>query len=94
MRGTLSYECLLFSDTVISCVAKVAGTDFDLAKMRNPWGRGEFESGMWDDDGPGWDQYPAVKAALQPEAKDDGIFWVSKEEFFKYLLQTIYMRHF
>jgi hypothetical protein len=31
-----------------------------------------------------------VKAALQPEAKDDGIFWVSKEEFFEYF-QTVYL---
>lgn len=75
---------------MISCFPKVAGTDFDLAKMRNPWGRGEFENGMWGDDGPGWAQYPAVKAAVKPEAKDDGIFWVSKEEFFKYFT-TIYL---
>ena len=73
----------------MSGVAKVAGTNFDLAKMRNPWGRGEFVSGMWDDDGPGWDRYPAVTAVLQPEAKDDGICWVSKEEFFEYF-HTVY----
>ena len=76
--------------TVISCVSKVAGTDFDLAKMRNPWGKGEFESGMWDDDGPGWTDHPEVKDALKPEVKDDGIFWVSKEEFFEYFT-TIYL---
>jgi hypothetical protein len=27
---------------------------------------------MWDDDGPGWDRYPQVKAALNPVAADDG----------------------
>jgi hypothetical protein len=31
-----------------------------------------------------------VKALLNPVAADDGIFWVSKEEFFKYF-HTIYL---
>jgi hypothetical protein len=31
-------------------------------------------------DGPGWEQYPDVKAVLQPEAKDDGIFWVRQTD--------------
>ena len=38
----------------------------------------------------GWVEYPDVKAALNPVAIDDGIFWVSKEEFFKYFA-TIYL---
>lgn len=70
--------------SVVRCLANVAGTEFDLVQMRNSWGFGEFGNGMWDDDGPGWDQYPAVKAALSPVNADDGIFWLSKEEFFKY----------
>ena len=36
------------------------------------------------DDGPGWDGFPEVKEALNHEAKDDGIFWVNKAEFFQY----------
>ena len=77
--------------TVLTCVSKVAGTEFDLAKVRNPWGSGEFESGLWDDDGPGWDEHPEVKEALKPDlGVDDGIFWVSKEEFFKYF-HTVYL---
>ncbi len=39
---------------------------------------------MFDDDGPGWDQYPQIKKALNPVVADDGIFWVTKEEFFKF----------
>jgi len=70
--------------TVLECVNDVAGTDFDLIKVRNPWGRGEFSSGFWDDDGPGWAEHPEVKAALNPVAIDDGVFWLSKEEFFAY----------
>merc|ERR1719198_2198074 len=65
--------------TVLNCVNDVAGTEFDMIKVRNPWGQGEFQSGMWDDDGAGWDQYPEVKAALNPVQADDGVFWVSKE---------------
>lgn len=70
--------------TVLTCVNNAGGTDFDLIKVRNPWGKGEFQSGMWDDDGPGWTEYPEVKRALKPVAADDGVFWVSKDEFFKY----------
>ena len=33
---------------------------FDLAKVRNPWGSGEFESGMWNDNGDGWSDHPEV----------------------------------
>ena len=76
--------------TVLECVNDVAGTTFDLIKVRNPWGKGEFESGNWDDDGPGWVQYPQVKAALNPVVCDDGIFWVDKDEFFKYF-KTLYL---
>ena len=77
--------------TVLTCVKDVAGTDFALAQVRNPWGTGEFESGQWDDDGPGWSMYPEVKDALNPAlGVDDGIFWVSREEFFKYF-KTIYL---
>jgi hypothetical protein len=45
---------------------------------------------MWDDDGPGWDAHPEVKAALNPVAADDGIFYMSKEEFFTYF-STVYL---
>jgi hypothetical protein len=76
--------------SVIECVNDVAGTDIDLIKVRNPWGKGEIEDGMFDDDGPGWDQYPQVKKALNPVVADDGIFWVTKKEFFK-IYQTIFL---
>jgi len=76
--------------SVLRCVNDVAGTDIDLLQMRNPWGRGEIKEGMWDDDGPGWDEYPQVKAELNPTVADDGIFWLSKDEFFKYF-HTIYL---
>jgi len=70
--------------TVLESINDVAGTDVDLIKVRNPWGKGEIEHGLFDDDGPGWDQYPQIKRALNPVAADDGIFWVTKQEFFKF----------
>lgn len=71
--------------SLLEVVNDAAGTDVDLIKMRNPHGRGELTAGQWaDDDGPGWKQYPQIKALLNPVKADDGIFWVSKAEFFQY----------
>lgn len=70
--------------SVIESVRKVAGTDIDLFKVRNPWGKGEIEDGEFDDDGPGWTKYPQIKELLNPVAEDDGIFWLTKQEFFRF----------
>ena len=43
-----------------------------------------MEKGRWNDHGPGWADFPAVKGYLDPVFKDDGLFWMSKEEFFTY----------
>eukprot|EP00656_Telonema_subtile_P049244 TRINITY_DN6077_c0_g1_i1.p1 TRINITY_DN6077_c0_g1~~TRINITY_DN6077_c0_g1_i1.p1 ORF type:complete len:458 (-),score=128.76 TRINITY_DN6077_c0_g1_i1:185-1558(-) len=76
--------------TILDCENDVAGTEFDLIKVRNPWGSGELETGYWDDDGPGWEAHPEVKAALNPQKIDNGIFWMSKEEFFQFF-RNIYV---
>jgi len=77
--------------TVLTCVRDVAGSGFDMIKMRNPWGSGEFEKGKWDDHGPYWEKYPRVKAALCPTlGVDDGLFWMERDEFFKYF-KTVYL---
>ncbi|KAL7565544.1 hypothetical protein ACA910_003821 [Epithemia clementina (nom. ined.)] len=75
--------------SVIECHNDVAGTPIDLIKVRNPWGKGEIEDGEFDDDGPGWKKWPQVKKAVNPVIADDGIFWVTKDEFFKFF-STIY----
>eukprot|EP00438_Fugacium_kawagutii_P021001 Skav228366 [mRNA] locus=scaffold1981:186121:187188:+ [translate_table: standard] len=54
--------------------------DFKMIQIRNPWGRGEW-SGNWSDKSPLWDQHPAVKKSLEHEDKDDGIFWMSWDDF-------------
>ena len=76
--------------TVITSIHNVAGTGIDMMKVRNPWGKGEIEDGEFDDDGPGWDKYPQIKELLKPVVADDGIFWVTKDEFFDFF-ETIYV---
>jgi len=77
--------------TVLTCLNDAGGTGFDMIKMRNPWGKGEFEGGGWTDGGPMWKEHPEVyKACGNPESRDDGIFWIEKEEFFKHF-GTIYL---
>ena len=76
--------------SLLTCKNDVAGTEVDLLQMRNPHGKGEITDGKWGDDGPGWKESPQVEAELKPVKADDGIFWVSKEEFFKHFV-TIYL---
>jgi len=76
--------------SLISAHDNVAGTGIGLLNMRNPWGSGEIDNGEFDDDGPGWEKYPQIKEELNPVIVDDGAFWVTKEEFFRFY-QTIYV---
>ena len=79
--------------TVLQAFSNVAGSGLDLVQVRNPWGTGEFEKGMWTDINglaSGWQKYPKVKALLQPKVAEDGLFWMSKEEFYKYF-RTVYL---
>jgi len=76
--------------TILDVVANAGGTEFNMVKVRNPWGKGEFKSGKWDDDGPGWEEYPDVKDALKPVQANDGVFWVEMDEFFQYF-HSIYL---
>jgi hypothetical protein len=76
--------------SVIDCRNDVAGTDIDLIQVRNPWGRGEIENGMFVGNGRGWKKYPQIKKLLKPVNSDDGIFWLTKQEFFKHY-ETIYL---
>ena len=53
-----------------------------LVKLRNPWGRGEWQ-GKWSDNDPNWT--PELKQILGfTGKKEDGIFFMSWEEFQKY----------
>jgi len=77
--------------SILTCLKNAGGAGFDMIKMRNPWGKQEFELGGWKDNGPNWQRYPAVyEACGKPVARDDGIFWMQKENFFKFY-QTVYL---
>eukprot|EP00929_Paragymnodinium_shiwhaense_P038888 TRINITY_DN20488_c0_g1_i1.p1 TRINITY_DN20488_c0_g1~~TRINITY_DN20488_c0_g1_i1.p1 ORF type:complete len:1316 (+),score=273.32 TRINITY_DN20488_c0_g1_i1:27-3950(+) len=77
--------------TIISCIQNAGGSGFDMLKVRNPWGKQEFERGGWTDGGPNWKRYPAVfEACGRPVARDDGIFWLEKKDFFEYF-GTVYL---
>jgi len=57
---------------------------FDLLKLRNPHGQGGKEwSGAWSDGDRMWKRYPDIAEKLQPAGKDDGTFWMAKEDFVK-----------
>ena len=51
-----------------------------LVKLRNPWGRGEWE-GAWSDGAAEWTAYPMVKKRLRPTVADDGCFWMRWDDF-------------
>ena len=40
--------------------------------------------------GPGWKRYPDIQKELNPSMEDNGLCWVTKEEFFRYF-PTIYV---
>jgi calpain-15 len=51
-----------------------------LVKIRNPWGCGEW-TGAWSDGHENWKRHPEVAKAVNHEARDDGVFWMSWEDF-------------
>ena len=53
---------------------------FDLLKLRNPWGRTEWQ-GAWSDHSEMWVRYPEAKRALLSEVADDGVFWIAFEDW-------------
>jgi hypothetical protein len=70
--------------SIIDCKNDVAGTGIDLIQVRNPWGHGEIDDGMFVGSGAGWKKYPQIRKALSPVMDDAGVFWVTKQEFFKH----------
>ncbi|KAI9655670.1 MAG: hypothetical protein M1831_004822 [Alyxoria varia] len=52
-----------------------------LLKIRNPWGRVEW-NGAWSDGSKEWT--PKIMKELDHTFGDDGIFWISYEDFLKY----------
>jgi hypothetical protein len=61
-----------------------------VTPFRSPCCAATSTEGEFDDDGPGWENYPEIKAELNPVVANDGIFWVTKDEFFNFF-STIFL---
>eukprot|EP00928_Gymnodinium_smaydae_P063236 TRINITY_DN4688_c0_g1_i3.p1 TRINITY_DN4688_c0_g1~~TRINITY_DN4688_c0_g1_i3.p1 ORF type:complete len:494 (+),score=115.80 TRINITY_DN4688_c0_g1_i3:141-1622(+) len=66
--------------TVLGIADNAWGTGARLLQLRNPWGEKEW-TGDWSDQSPLWDQYPEARRILNPEASEDGAFWIDMEDF-------------
>lgn len=56
-----------------------------LVQMRNPWGHGEWQ-GDWSDESPLWTD--ELKEQIGLEVKDDGIFYISIEDYLSHFKST------
>eukprot|EP00930_Biecheleria_cincta_P074945 TRINITY_DN62145_c0_g1_i1.p1 TRINITY_DN62145_c0_g1~~TRINITY_DN62145_c0_g1_i1.p1 ORF type:complete len:796 (+),score=164.02 TRINITY_DN62145_c0_g1_i1:60-2447(+) len=56
------------------------GSGLKLVQLRNPWGNTEWQ-GAWSDEDDTWDSYPDVKEELKLPKKNDGLFWMSLDDF-------------
>ena len=57
--------------------------EFKLICLRNPWGNEIEWNGDWSDDSDKWIQHPEISKKLDLERKDDGLFWMSWDDFNK-----------
>mmetsp|Transcript_156771 Transcript_156771/g.503095 ORF Transcript_156771/g.503095 Transcript_156771/m.503095 type:complete len:435 (-) Transcript_156771:338-1642(-) len=71
--------------SVLSVKKDVCGKGFDLMCLRNPHGIGGKEwKGAWSDDDALWDEHADIAAELVHTSAADSIFWMAKEDAFKY----------
>eukprot|EP00054_Salpingoeca_dolichothecata_P008770 m.49733 g.49733 ORF g.49733 m.49733 type:complete len:845 (+) comp17946_c0_seq3:46-2580(+) len=61
--------------------AKSTSSGHKLLNLRNPWGRFEW-NGDWSDSSPLWTA--ELREELKVSTADDGLFWMSFEDFLKY----------
>ena len=52
-----------------------------LLQLRNPWGSAQEWNGDWSDGSAKWDAKPEVGAELGYAAVEDGLFWMSWDDF-------------
>ena len=62
-------------------ISTTQGKDVYLFRIRNPWSQGEW-TGDWSDSSKLWDS--KAKSQVSFDNKDDGIFFMSDTDFFKY----------
>lgn len=78
--------------SIISAAETADGAQF--VRIRNPWGAGGEWTGRYADNAADWTKNPQHKAALNPEFKDDGAFWMLWEDFRQYMTSIDVVRNF
>jgi hypothetical protein len=63
-----------------------------LVKLRNPWGQFEWK-GDFSDKSSKWQQYPGLKEEVQFKNHDDGIFYMTFEDFLQYYPYTFICKY-
>lgn len=62
---------------------RLTTSNIRILELRNPWGIFEW-NGDWSDKSDLWSKYPGVSLEIgKPSVKDDGIFYMSWEDFIK-----------
>ncbi|XP_075462986.1 calpain-2 catalytic subunit-like isoform X2 [Ascaphus truei] len=62
---------------------KLHGRKIELLRLRNPWGKVEW-NGRWSDNSPQWSNIdPALRLKLQVKG-EDGEFWMQMEDFLRF----------
>ena len=56
-----------------------------LVKVRNPWGKREWQ-GAWSDQSDTWTE--STKAQVRLQDKDDGCFWIAFADYVKFFYIT------
>ena len=55
--------------------------DLKLVQLRNPWGNDVEWNGEWSDQCKNWKNMPKLRKELEHTKDDDGLFWMSWEDF-------------
>lgn len=67
----------------VTGIEQLRGTQHHLMRLRNPWGKSEW-NGPWSDGSKEWDSVPdSVKREIDFEKLEDGEFWISFEDWLK-----------
>jgi calpain-15 len=61
------------------------GRPVSLFKLRNPWGRGEWQ-GDWSDQSSKWT--PALRAEVDLKTEDDGFFYMDVNDYKRLFAST------
>eukprot|EP00930_Biecheleria_cincta_P064007 TRINITY_DN49564_c0_g1_i1.p1 TRINITY_DN49564_c0_g1~~TRINITY_DN49564_c0_g1_i1.p1 ORF type:complete len:483 (+),score=76.74 TRINITY_DN49564_c0_g1_i1:122-1450(+) len=71
-----------YSFLALESIELADGSSACLVKLRNPWGSSKEWTGDWSDGSSKWEENPEAAQALGHEAKADGTFWMSWEDWF------------